>query len=65
MNFFQKMKERVTARQVAERYEAEVIKLRSEGMTYPNIHKIITEKGYKGSVASLLFQLSHCVFLPL
>ena len=27
-------------------YEAEVIKLRSEGMTYPNIHKIITEKGY-------------------
>ena len=22
-------------------------------MTYPNIHKIITEKGYKGSVASL------------
>lgn len=31
----------------------EVIKLRSEGMTYPNIHKIITEKGYKGSVASL------------
>ena len=34
-------------------YEAEVIKLRSEGMTYPNIHKIITEKGYKGSVASL------------
>ena len=34
-------------------YEAEVIKLRSEGLTYPNIHKIITEKGYKGSVASL------------
>ena len=30
-----------------------LIKLRSEGMTYPNIHKIITEKGYKGSVASL------------
>lgn len=27
-------------------YETEVIKLRSEGMTYPNIHKIITEKGY-------------------
>ena len=35
------------------RYIDEVIKLRSEGMTYPNIHKIITEKGYKGSVASL------------
>ena len=34
-------------------YETEVIKLRSEGMTYPNIHKIITQKGYKGSVASL------------
>ena len=34
-------------------YESEVIKLRSEGMTYPAIYKIITEKGYDGSVASL------------
>lgn len=34
-------------------YEAEVIKLRCEGMTYPCIHKIISEKGYEGSVASL------------
>ena len=34
-------------------HESEVIKLRSEGMTYPAIHKIITEKGYDGSVASL------------
>lgn len=34
-------------------YEAEVIKLRCEGMTYPCIHKIISEKGYDGSVASL------------
>lgn len=34
-------------------YESEVIKLRSEGMTYPAIHKITTEKGYDGSVASL------------
>ena len=34
-------------------YVSEVIKLRSEGMTYPTIHKIITEKGYDGSVASL------------
>ena len=36
-------------------YESEVIKLRSEGMTYPAIHKIIIEKGYDGSVASLRF----------
>ena len=34
-------------------YEAEVIKLRCEGMTYPSIHKIISEKGYEGSAASL------------
>lgn len=34
-------------------YETEVIRLRSEGMTYPAIHKIITAKGYSGSVASL------------
>lgn len=34
-------------------YEAEVIKLRCEGMTYPSIHKIISEKGDEGSVASL------------
>lgn len=34
-------------------YEAEVIKLRCEGMTYPSIHKMISEKGYEGSVASL------------
>ena len=33
--------------------EAEVIKLRSEGMTYPSIHKIISDKGYNGSAASL------------
>ena len=35
-------------------YENEVIKLRSEGMTYPAIHKIITEKGYDGSVLCYL-----------
>ena len=34
-------------------YETEVIRLRSEGMTYPVIHKIITAKGYSGAVASL------------
>jgi len=34
-------------------YETEVIKLRCEGMTYPCIHKIISEKGYEGSVTSL------------
>lgn len=34
-------------------YEEEVKKLRSQGMTYPRIHKIISEKGYIGSEASL------------
>ena len=34
-------------------YEADVIRLRCEGMTYTGIHKIISEKGYDGSVASL------------
>lgn len=34
-------------------YEKEVIELRSQGMTYPAIHRIISKKGYKGSVASL------------
>lgn len=34
-------------------YEAEVIKLRSEGMTYPSIHKIISDKVYNGSGTSL------------
>ena len=34
-------------------YENEVIKLRSRGLTYPQIHDIIYKKGYTGSVASL------------
>lgn len=34
-------------------YEKEVIELRSQGITYPQIHKIISAKGYSGSVASL------------
>lgn len=34
-------------------YEKEVIELRSKGLTYPQIHKILYEKGYTGSVASL------------
>lgn len=34
-------------------YEEEVKKLRSQGMTYPRIHKVISEKGYVGSEASL------------
>lgn len=34
-------------------YEEEVKQLRSQGMTYPRIHKIISEKGYVGSEASL------------
>lgn len=34
-------------------YEDEIKLLRSQGMTYPLIHKIISEKGYSGSVASL------------
>ena len=34
-------------------YEKDVIELRSQGLTYPQIHKILCEKGYTGSVASL------------
>ena len=34
-------------------YEQEVLELRSKGMTYPQIHKIVCDKGYMGSVASL------------
>lgn len=34
-------------------YEKEVIELRSKGLTYPKIHKILSEKGYTGSIASL------------
>lgn len=34
-------------------YETDIISLRSKGYSYPRIHKIITEKGYHGSVASL------------
>lgn len=34
-------------------YEQEVVELRSQGMTYPKIHAIVSEKGYSGSVASL------------
>ena len=34
-------------------YEKDVIELRSRGLTYPQIHKILCEKGYTGSVASL------------
>lgn len=34
-------------------YEKEVIELRSKGLTYPQIHKILCDKGYTGSVASL------------
>ncbi len=33
--------------------EKGVIELRSQGFTYPQIHKILCEKGYTGSVASL------------
>ena len=33
--------------------EKDVIELRSQGLTYPQIHKILCEKGYTGSVASL------------
>lgn len=36
-----------------EPYETEVKELRSQGVTYIKIHKIISEKGYQGSVASL------------
>ena len=34
-------------------YEKDVIELRSQGLTYLQIHKILCEKGYTGSVASL------------
>ena len=34
-------------------YEKDVIELRIQGLTYPRIHKILSEKGYTGSVASL------------
>lgn len=34
-------------------YEKEVISLRSQGVTYTEIHKLINDKGYTGSVASL------------
>ena len=34
-------------------YEKDVIELRSQGLTYPQIHKILCGKGYTGSVASL------------
>lgn len=34
-------------------YEEKVKKLRSQGMTYTKIHKIICEEGYDGTVASL------------
>lgn len=34
-------------------YEKDVIELRSRGLTYPQIHKILCEKGYTGSVASI------------
>lgn len=34
-------------------YEKEVIELRSRGLTYPQLYKILCEKGYTGSVASL------------
>ena len=34
-------------------YEKKVVELRSKGMTYSSIHKIITQEGYAGSVASL------------
>lgn len=34
-------------------YEKDVIELRSKGLTYPKIHRILCEKGYTGSVASL------------
>lgn len=34
-------------------YEDEVKNLRAQGVTYPKIHQIITNKGYTGSVASL------------
>ena len=41
------------AHKTIQNYENEVIKLRSQGLTYPQIHDIICKKGYTGSVASL------------
>ncbi len=34
-------------------YEKDVIELRSQGLTYPQIHTLLCEKGYTGSVESL------------
>lgn len=34
-------------------YEKDVIELRSQWLTYPQIHKILCRKGYTGSVAFL------------
>ncbi len=34
-------------------YEKDVIELRRHGLTYPQIHKILCEKEYTGSVVSL------------
>ncbi len=34
-------------------YEKDVIELLSQGLTYPQIHTLLCEKGYTGSVASL------------
>lgn len=34
-------------------YEKQILELRSQGVTYSKIHKMITEQGYCGSVASL------------
>lgn len=34
-------------------FEEKVIMLRSQGMTCPKIHGIISKEGYNGSVASL------------
>lgn len=36
-----------------QKYETEILELRSQGMTYPQIAEIIRAKGYDGSVAAL------------
>jgi len=36
-----------------QKYEKEILELRSQGMTYPKITEIIRAKGYNGSVAAL------------
>lgn len=36
-----------------QKYEKEILELRSQGMTYPKITEIIRSKGYDGSVAAL------------